>query len=100
MPSRISRARFMRLGSRLLNSSVDRDQRTQSEDFYHIIIICPLETAVRSRSVRNREKIYDTAHPQRSVFLSPPQFLQQWRLTSEKRVDKMWSFGRRFSWVS
>lgn len=62
-----------------LNGAVERAQRTHTEEFYQVTD-CSLEMAALNRELREWEKIYNTVRPHQSLgYLTPEQYLQQWR---------------------
>lgn len=66
-----------------LNGSVERAQRTHTEEFYEVREF-PLKVALLNRDLRQWEKIYNTVRPHQALgYLTPEQFVKKWR--SEKR---------------
>lgn len=60
-----------------LNGSVERAQRTHTEEFYQVTP-CSLEMKKLNRELRQWEKIYNTVRPHQSLgYLTPQQFLLQ-----------------------
>src|SRR5713226_4851898 len=58
-----------------LNGSVERAQRTHTEEFYQVTT-CSLEMKKLNRELRQWEKIYNTVRPHQSLgYLTPQQFL-------------------------
>ncbi len=58
-----------------LNGSVERAQRTHTEEFYQVTA-CSLEMKKLNRELRQWEKIYNTVRPHQSLgYLTPQQFL-------------------------
>lgn len=58
-----------------LNGSVERAQRTHTEEFYQVTP-CSLEMNKLNRELRQWEKIYNTVRPHQSLgYLTPQQFL-------------------------
>src|SRR2546427_4848963 len=58
-----------------LNGSVERAQRTHTEEFYQVTN-CSLEMKKLNRELRQWEKIYNTVRPHQSLgYLTPQQFL-------------------------
>src|SRR5690242_1453372 len=67
-----------------LNGSVERAQRTHTEEFYQVMS-CPLEMKKLNRELRHWEKIYNTVRPHQALgYLTPLQFL---RLNSSPRKE-------------
>lgn len=60
-----------------LNGSVERANRTYTEEFYQVTP-CSLEMKTLNRELRQWEKIYNTVRPHQSLgYLTPHQFLLQ-----------------------
>jgi len=58
-----------------LNGSVERPQRTHTEEFYQVTP-CLLEMKKLNRELRQWEKIYNTVRPHQSLgYLTPQHFL-------------------------
>ena len=66
-----------------LNGSVERANRTHTEEFYQVHP-CSLEMKKLNRELRQWEKIYNTVRPHQSLgYLTPSQFLHQ--LSSQRK---------------
>ena len=60
-----------------LNGSVERANRTHTEEFYQVTP-CSLEMKKLNRELRQWEKIYNTVRPHQALgYLTPQQFLLQ-----------------------
>ena len=67
-----------------LNGSVERANRTHTEEFYQVTP-CSLEMKKLNRELRQWEKIYNTVRPHQSLgYLTPQQFLLR---TSSQRKE-------------
>jgi transposase InsO family protein len=63
-----------------LNGSVERAQRTHTEEFYEVTP-CSLEMEELNRELQAWEQIYNTVRPHQALgYLTPHQFLAQWQL--------------------
>jgi len=67
-----------------LNGSVERANRTHTEEFYQVTP-CSLEMKKLNRELRQWERIYNTLRPHQALgYLTPLQFLRQ---TSSQRKE-------------
>ena len=61
-----------------LNGSVERAQRTHTEEFYEVSEFS-LEMAALNQELRAWEQVYNTVRPYQALgYLTPQQFLSQW----------------------
>lgn len=68
-----------------LNGSVERAQRTHTEEFYEVNEFS-LKIASLNQELREWEKIYNTVRPHQALgYLTPQEFVRAWR--AEKRGD-------------
>ena len=62
-----------------LNGSVERAQRTHTEEFYEVTP-CATEIPALNQALRGWEHIYNTVRPHQALgYLTPEEFLKQWR---------------------
>ncbi len=62
-----------------LNGSVERAQRTPTEEFYEVTP-CSFEIAQLNQELRAWEQVYNTVRPHQPLgYLTPEQFLAQWQ---------------------
>lgn len=68
-----------------LNGSVERAQRTHTEEFYEVREFS-LKVASLNQELKDWERIYNTVRPHQALgYLTPQEFVRAWRL--EKRGD-------------
>lgn len=68
-----------------LNGSVERAQRTHTEEFYEVREFS-LKVASLNQELKEWERIYNTVRPHQALgYLTPQEFVRAWR--SEKRGD-------------
>lgn len=68
-----------------LNGSVERAQRTHTEEFYEVREFS-LKVASLNQELKEWERIYNTVRPHQALgYLTPEEFVRAWR--SEKRGD-------------